>query len=90
MTTIQNALDEIGQLFVQMRDADWNWSYHCRKEDEAIAARADWDINYHGKRRMEYVCLQEDIRRALKEHGVDLLQAELNLRKKEQAERESA
>lgn len=90
MTTIQNALNEIGELFVKMQDADWNWNYHCRKEDEAIEARDDWWIRYHGDKRMEYVCIQDDIRRALKEHGVDLLSAELNLRKKEQAERESA
>ena len=90
MTTIQNALNEIGELFVKMQEADMNWNYHSRKEDEAIKASDGWDQRYHSKKRMEYICIQDDIRRALKEHGVDLLQAELNLRKKEQAERESA
>lgn len=87
MTTIQNVLDTISDLIVELREADWDFDYHCRQLRTTVG---DFDKEYHEREADLAWDRRFDAQIALRKHGIHLNDAEKRAIDKRREEREAS
>ena len=86
MTTIQNALEEIADLFAEILDAEWDWNYHSTKKEEADL---EYSRDYHFEEADKAWDRGYEAKKKLKTHGVDLWKADFRMIEKRREERKA-